>query len=105
MSFLDKQSMLFIETADILVRISRETLVRARLSNYHIPAAIEVLTTGTYDRLPACIKDRILPPEPITSEDKKQILSRLNQVILHRLVTEKLIPEMRDFKVCNIFQQ
>jgi mediator of RNA polymerase II transcription subunit 14 len=56
MSFLDKQSMLFVETADVLARMSRETLVHARLPNFHIPAAVEVLTTGTYGRLPAVIR-------------------------------------------------
>lgn len=56
MSFLDKQSMLFVDTADMLARMARETLVHARLPNFHIPAAVEVLTTGTYARLPACIK-------------------------------------------------
>jgi mediator of RNA polymerase II transcription subunit 14 len=55
MSFLDKQSMLFVETADVLARMSRETLVHARLPNFHIPAAVEVLTTGTTG-LPAVIR-------------------------------------------------
>ena len=56
MAQLDKQSMLFIDTADQLTRIARETVVRARLPNFHIPAAIEVLTTGTYSRVPSCVK-------------------------------------------------
>uniref|UniRef100_A0A1A9V3Z5 Mediator of RNA polymerase II transcription subunit 14 n=1 Tax=Glossina austeni TaxID=7395 RepID=A0A1A9V3Z5_GLOAU len=101
MSFLDKQNMLFIETADMLARMSRETLVRARLPNFHIPAAVEVLTTGTYNRLPTCIRERIVPPDPITPQEKKQTLLRLNQVIQHRLVTGKLMPQMREFKIRN----
>lgn len=56
MDFLDKQSMLFVDTADSLARMSRDTLVHARLPNFHIPAAIEILTTGTYSRLPTCIR-------------------------------------------------
>lgn len=48
--------MLFIDTADQLTRIARDTVVRARLPNFHIPAAIEVLTTGTYSRIPSCVK-------------------------------------------------
>lgn len=56
MAFLDKQSLLFVDTADMLARMARETLVHARLPNFHIPAAVEVLTTGTYGRLPACIR-------------------------------------------------
>ncbi|XP_073993036.1 mediator complex subunit 14 isoform X1 [Rhodnius prolixus] len=99
MAFLDKQSMLFVETADMLARMSRETLVHARLPNFHIPAAVEVLTTGTYSRLPSCIRDRIIPPDPITLSEKKATLQRLNQVIQHRLVTGNLMPQMRNLKI------
>lgn len=56
MNFLEKQSMLFVDTADVLSRMARETLVHARLPNFHIPAAVEVLTTGSYSRLPTCIR-------------------------------------------------
>lgn len=99
MNFLDKQNMLFIDTADCLARISRETLVRARLPNFHIPAAVEVLTTGSYNRLPSIIREKIVPPDPITPQEKQQTLLRLNQVIQHRLVTGNLIPQMRRFKI------
>ncbi|XP_017066396.1 mediator of RNA polymerase II transcription subunit 14 [Drosophila eugracilis] len=101
MSFLDKQNMLFVETADMLARMSRETLVRARLPNFHIPAAVEVLTTGTYNRLPTCIRERIVPADAITPAEKRQTLLRLNQVIQHRLVTGKLLPQMREFRIRN----
>lgn len=99
MCFLDKQSMLFVETADMLARMARETLVHARLPNFHIPAAVEVLTTGSYNRLPLCIREKIVPPDPITPSEKKLTLLRLNQVIQHRLVTGNLIPQMRRFKI------
>lgn len=104
MSFLEKQSMLFVETADMLARMARETLVRARLPNFHIPAAVEILTTGSFNRLPACIRERIVPPDPITPSEKKQTLLRLNQVIQHRLVTGNLLPQMRKFKVKKLQQ-
>lgn len=99
MGFLDKQSLLFVETADMLARMARETLVQARLPNFHIPAAVEVLTTGTYGRLPACIREKIVPPDPITNAEKRSTLLRLNQVIQHRLVTGNLLPQMRNLKV------
>lgn len=101
MGFLDKQAMLFIDTADQLASIARETVVRARLPNFHIPAAIEVLTTGTYSRIPSCVKDRIIPSEPITAAERKCVLLRLNQVIQHRLVSSNLLPQMRTLKVEN----
>ncbi|XP_063244367.1 mediator of RNA polymerase II transcription subunit 14 isoform X2 [Bacillus rossius redtenbacheri] len=99
MAFLDKQSLLFVDTADMLARMARETLVHARLPNFHIPAAVEVLTTGTYSRLPACIRERIVPPDPITPSERRSTLLRLNQVIQHRLVTGNLLPQMRNLKI------
>ncbi|KAG8316635.1 Mediator of RNA polymerase II transcription subunit 14 [Homalodisca vitripennis] len=99
MAFLDKQSMLFVDTADMLARMSRDTLVQARLPNFHIPAAVEVLTTGTYSRLPSCIRERIVPPDPITPSERRATLHRLNQVIQHRLVTGNLLPQMRNLKI------
>lgn len=99
MAFLDKQSLLFVDTADMLARMARETLVHARLPNFHIPAAVEVLTTGTYSRLPSCIRERIVPPDPITPSERRSTLQRLNQVIQHRLVTGNLLPQMRNLKI------
>ncbi|CAG0916624.1 unnamed protein product [Notodromas monacha] len=101
MGFLDKQSHLFVDTADLLHRLSKETLVNARLPNFLIPAAVEVLTTGSYPRLPTCIRDNIIPPDPITADERKTTLSRLNQIIQHRLVTTTLPPQMSDFKIAN----
>lgn len=101
MAFLDKQSLLFVETADMLARMARETLVQARLPNFHIPAAVEVLTTGTFSRLPACIREKIVPPDPITTIEKRNTLLRLNQVIQHRLVTGNLLPQMKNLKIEN----
>lgn len=102
MAFLDKQNMLFVDTADMLARMARETLVQARLPNFHITAAVEVLTTGTYGRLPTCIREKIVPPDPITTAEKQITLQRLNQVIQHRLVTGNLLPQMKNLKVRGI---
>lgn len=44
-------------------------------------------------------KDRIVPPDPITSSERRSTLLRLNQVIQHRLVTGNLLPQMRNLKV------
>lgn len=42
-----------------------------------------------------------MPPDPITPGEKRQTLQRLNQVIQHRLVTGKLLPQMRKFRITN----
>lgn len=91
--------MLFVETADLLTKMARETLVHARLPSFHIPAAVEVLTTGSYNRLPLCIKENLVKPDPIQPEEVDATLARLNQVIQHRLVTSNLLPQMRKFKI------
>ncbi|XP_076370105.1 mediator complex subunit 14 isoform X1 [Tachypleus tridentatus] len=101
MGFLDKQSSLFIETADVLTKMARETLVHARLPSFHIPCAVDVLTLGTYSRLPTCIRDRIVPPDPILPSEKRSTLLRLNQIIQYRLVSSDLPSEMWNLKIEN----
>ncbi|KAM7302775.1 mediator of RNA polymerase II transcription subunit 14 isoform X1 [Ixodes scapularis] len=99
--FLDKQNLLFVETADILAMMARETLVQARLPSFHIPCAVEVLTLGTYSRLPTCIRDKIVPPDPITPSERRSTLLRLNQIIQYRLVSSDLPPQMRSLRIEN----
>ena len=48
--------------------------VAARLPTFHIPAAVEVLTTGSYSRLPLCIRERIVPAKAITPVEKATTL-------------------------------
>lgn len=98
-SFLDKQSLLFTETADILARLSRETLVTARLPSFQLLAAVEVMTLGTYSRLPACIRDRLVPPKAISNSEKRSALLRLNHIIQQRLVASELPLQMRNIKI------
>ena len=50
--FLDQQAFLFVDTADRLASLARDALVHARLPSFAIPFAIDVLTTGSYPRLP-----------------------------------------------------
>lgn len=100
-NFLEQQSLLFVETADSMARMARETLVNARLPNFPLPYAVDVLTTGTYPRLPTCIRDKIVPADPITVTEKRLTLQRLSQVIQYRLVCSELPPQMRRLKIEN----
>lgn len=54
--------------------------------------------TSVYENI-KFIQERIVPPDPITSAEKRSTLQRLNQVIQHRLVTGNLLPQMRNLKV------
>ncbi|KAL6085176.1 hypothetical protein STEG23_032191 [Scotinomys teguina] len=100
-SFLDQQAIMFVDTADRLAFLARDALVHARLPNFAIPYAIDVLTTGSYPRLPTCIRDRIIPPDPITKTEKQATLHQLNQILRHRLVTTDLPPQLANLTVAN----
>ena len=99
--FLEKQSTMFMESANQLAMMARETLVRATLPNFHLPAAAEILTTGTYSRLPRCLTERIIPPAPITQAEKRTTLLRLNKVIENRLVNSNIPMQMRNLTVAD----
>ncbi|KAJ7405479.1 Mediator of RNA polymerase II transcription subunit 14 [Willisornis vidua] len=100
-SFLDQQAILFVDTADRLASLARDALVHARLPSFAIPYAIDVLTTGSYPRLPTCIRDKIIPPDPITKSEKQTTLHQLNQILRHRLVTTDLPPQLANLTVAN----
>nr|AAH45931.1 Mediator complex subunit 14 [Danio rerio]AAI64417.1 Med14 protein [Danio rerio] len=100
-SFLDQQAYLFVDTADRLASLARDALVPARLPSFAIPFAIDVLTTGSYPRLPTCIRDKIIPPDPITKAEKQTTLNQLNQILRHRLVTTDLPPQLANLTVAN----
>lgn len=98
-SFLDKQALLFINTADNMADIARTTLVHARLPPFQLPCAVEVLTLGTYSRMPTCVRDKIVPADPITLEEKRATIARLNHIIEQRLSTSSIHPSMRNLRV------
>ncbi|XP_038050987.1 mediator of RNA polymerase II transcription subunit 14-like [Patiria miniata] len=100
-AFLDQQSLLFVDTADMLSHMARENLVHARLPNFSLPVAVDVLTTGQYRRMPTCIKEKIVPPDPISQSEKANVLQRLNQIIQHRLVTSKLPSQLADLSIVD----
>ncbi|XP_060079924.1 mediator of RNA polymerase II transcription subunit 14-like [Ylistrum balloti] len=100
-NLLEQQSMWFVDTADMLAKMARETLVNARLPNFSIPCAIDVLTLGTYPRLPTCIREKIVPEDSITPAEKRLTLSKLTQVIQYRLVSTDLPQQMRKLRVEN----
>ncbi len=52
-------------------------------------------------RVPRCIRDRIVPPEPITLAEKRKVLLQLNQVIEQRLVTSDLPLQMRNLSIAD----
>lgn len=45
------------------------------------------------------LQERIIPPDPITPQEKAQTLQRLNEVIQYRLVSNELPKQMRRLKI------
>ncbi|CAK8696395.1 mediator of RNA polymerase II transcription subunit 14-like [Clavelina lepadiformis] len=97
--FLDQQAVLFVETADKLHALANQVVVQARLPNFSIPSAVDVLTTGSFPRLPSCIRDRIISPDPIQPKEKKATLKRIEQIILYRLAVEVIPPQIMQLTV------
>jgi len=64
------------------------------LPNFSLAPAIDVLTTGTYPRLPTCIKDKVVPLPPLTEAEEKDAAELLNFAIRHRLPAENIPDSM-----------
>ena len=60
------------------------------MPNFSLAPAVDVLTMGAYPRLPTCIRDRIIPPLPLTAEENQEVFRLLNSVIRFRLSHEVL---------------
>ena len=71
-----------------------------RMPNLSLAPAIDVTTTGTYPRLPTCIRNRIIPRPPLTSTERESTFEMLEAVIRFRLSREHLPSTM--MKVKNI---
>ncbi|KAG0317244.1 mediator complex subunit [Dissophora globulifera] len=65
---------------------------RARVRNFDIPTAIDVLTTGTYQRMPSRIKQVYVEEERPSGTDMAATLEKLDDVIRMRLLCDELVP-------------
>lgn len=70
-----------------------------RLPTFHMAAAVEVLTLGTYSRLPAVIRERLVPPPSLTPGERRTTLRALAHVVRQRLTTASLPSDIRNLKV------
>ncbi|KAL1237284.1 Mediator of RNA polymerase II transcription subunit [Trichinella spiralis] len=92
--FLDQQASMFVDTADRLYQMNCDVLQNARLPVFQIPTAVDVLTLGTYPRLPSVIKREFIRTADISQEEEECVLHRLNYVIERRLLPSLLtLPE------------
>ncbi|OQV18140.1 Mediator of RNA polymerase II transcription subunit 14 [Hypsibius exemplaris] len=86
-AYLEEQSALFVETADTLARMSRETLANSKLPCYQVSFAVDVLNSHCSPRMPSCIKDKIVPADPLTDQELEQTLKELSYALWNRLIT------------------
>ena len=112
---LSQQSGLYVDTADQLVQLVRSTLVNAwyvrpdvtpnnarhqllpllSTPNFSLAPALDVLTTGSYPRLPTSIKERIIPLSPLKEEEQQQAFSLISCAIRRRLLKERVPERMK----------
>ena len=72
--------------------LSQFLLLFCSLPNFGLAAAIDVLTTGTYPRLPTCIRNRIVPSGPLSPDENLRVYGILEDVIRKRLIAQPLPP-------------
>ncbi|KAF9207387.1 mediator complex subunit [Haplosporangium sp. Z 27] len=72
---------------------------RARVRNFDIPTAIDVLTTGTYQRLPSRIKQVYVSDELPSRTEMSATLEKLDDVIRMRLLCDELVPPAMKYSV------
>lgn len=92
LAYLNQQDSCFSMTADALVGIHNE-MKAARDPNYDIPTALEILTTGDYQRLPSIIRKSIIPPSPLTQREIRETLLKTEEIIRMRLMVDEVVPQ------------
>ncbi|CAO3599157.1 unnamed protein product [Absidia cylindrospora] len=100
MAFLANQNKTFQDTVDYLHKIHVE-LPAARVRNFDILTAVDVLTTGTYQRMPTKIED-MLPPAPLTDQEVLETFTKMNDEIRVRMLTKEILPStMQKYRIAN----
>ena len=66
---------------------------------FGLQSAVDVLVTGTYSRLPLCIKDKIIPSLTLTDKEKTDTLNKLTSLIEQRLVLSKIPIKYKNIEI------
>ncbi|KAF5370780.1 hypothetical protein D9758_002136 [Tetrapyrgos nigripes] len=81
---------------------ARQSLDPARLRNHDLLTSLDVLTTGSYRRLPTAIKKSIIPPTPLTDDEVIKTLVDIQDAIRYRLRLSEIIPiEMSHHRIAD----
>ncbi|GAA0182953.1 general transcription factor [Lithospermum erythrorhizon] len=89
----------FTQAADSMF-FMHEGLQQARAPVYDVPSAIEVLLTGSYQRLPKCIEDVGLQ-STLNEDQQKPALKKLDTIVRAKLLEVSIPKEITEVKVTD----
>lgn len=98
-STLSSHDTCFTQAADSMF-FMHEGLQQARAPIYDVPSSIEVLLTGTYQRLPKCIED-VGIQSTLTKDQQKPALKKLDVLVRSKLLEVSLPKEISEVKVSD----
>ncbi|KFK37888.1 hypothetical protein AALP_AA3G042200 [Arabis alpina] len=96
-STLSAHDICFTQAADSLF-FMHEGLQQARAPVYDVPSAVEVLLTGSYQRLPKCLDDVGMQPS-LDEDQQKPALRKLEVLVRSKLLETTLPKELTEVKV------
>lgn len=99
--FLQRQNQQFERTVDIL-KASKNSFYSARLKNFDIPTALQVLTQG-YPTLPESLVERFSTKPRLKNSEVARLMHNLDNAIRFRLgATREVLPkEFRSYTIAN----
>ncbi|XP_027349366.1 mediator of RNA polymerase II transcription subunit 14 isoform X2 [Abrus precatorius] len=98
-STVSNHDMCFTQAADSLF-FMHEGLQQARAPVYDVPSAIDILLTGSYQRLPKCVED-VGTQYALTEDQQKPALKKLDTLVRSKLLEVSLPKEFSDIKVSD----
>ncbi|CAI9786128.1 unnamed protein product [Fraxinus pennsylvanica] len=98
-STLSSHDTCFTQAADSMF-FMHEGLQQARAPVYDVPSAIEVLLTGTYQRLPKCIED-VGTQGTLNADQQSPALRKLDSLVRSKLLEVSLPKEITEVKVSD----
>ncbi|CAI9781699.1 unnamed protein product [Fraxinus pennsylvanica] len=98
-STLSSHDTCFTQAADSMF-FMHEGLQQARAPIYDVPSAIEVLLTGTYQRLPKCIED-VGTQGTLNADQQSPALRKLDALVRSKLLEVSLPREITEVKVSD----
>ncbi|KAL0956179.1 hypothetical protein HGRIS_002339 [Hohenbuehelia grisea] len=89
--FILNQNEQFLDIGNRMHKIEA-LLATIRLRNHDLLTALDVLTSGTYKRLPTTFKKAFDIPTPLSDDDIRQTLSRVEDAMRLRLRMSEIVP-------------